>query len=373
MNKSSMFLSAALLAVVTSVTVAQESAIWMDARPNNSAAASVNNITGSLGAINPYLADNVNGGRKGAGQILRLESKHADAWETANPTAFPNHDGDGDRSTGDLWVYLDMNDDAAGTGDVLASLGLNVDLTAAGTLVRNTIGSISFELFNDGSVFNSVAPTGGTPWNNKIDGAVVAGSPPDWAGAKAVRVPVDPGPVYNASLGLTPNNGVGANTTLPYRVGKLRVTAGTRNCTFSPVHTANSTFRVKMSVNNLLVARVFDGAGDVPPQENISFGYDSLGAVELPTVSGSSNGATSAIDDAVIEIRMKGDFSGDGRVTTADNGLMGTAAFTDATDNLLQTYCGDFSGDNRVTSADIGTAAGAGYINAQSVRSGTCP
>ncbi|RIK68105.1 MAG: hypothetical protein DCC65_04570 [Planctomycetota bacterium] len=367
MNKSSMFLGAALLAVVTSVTVAQESAIWMDARPNNAAGNSVNNITGSLGAVNPYIPDNVNGGRKGAGQILRLEPVHADSSHTANPTAFPNHDGDGDRSTGDLWVYVDMNDDAAGTGDVLASLGLDLDLTASGTLVRNTISAISFELFNDGSVFNSVTPTGGTPWNNKINGSLVAGSPPDWAGAKAVRVPVDPGPVYNASLGLQPNNGVGANTTLPYRVGKLRVTSGTRNCSFGAPFNANSTFTVKMKVNNLLVARVFNGAGDVPPQENISFGYDSLGAVELPTVSGSMNGATSALPDATIEIRMKGDFTGDGRVTGGDNGAYANAANVDASDNLLQTFCGDFTGDNRVTGGDTG-----GY-NAATTASVSCP
>lgn len=370
MNKSSMILSAALLAVVTSVTVAQESAIWTDARPNNSAAASINNITGSLGAINPYIADNVNGGRKGAGQIVRLEPVHGDGQHTANPTAFPNHDGDGNRSTADLWFYVDMNDDAAGTGDVLASLGINLDLTASGTLVRNTIASSTFQIINDGSVFNSVAPTGGTPWNNKIDGASVPGvapHPADWNGAKAVRVPVDPGPTYNAALGIQPNAGVGANTTLPYRVGKLSLVAGPRQCTFAPPHTANSTFTLKMSVNNLLIARVFNGAGDSPAQENLSFGYDAAGAVELPTVNGSSNGATSALADATIEVRMKGDFTGDGRVTTADNGAYSNAAVTDATDNLLQTFCGDFTGDNRVTSAD-----NAGYV-AASTASASCP
>lgn len=365
MKKSAMILSAATLAVFASAALAQESVIWMDARPNN-AASGVNTITGTLTALNPYPNGGVNGGRKGAGQILYLEPVHADSFHTVSPNAFPNHDGDGDRSTGSLWVYMDVNDDGAGTGDVIASLGLDVNITAAGTLVRNTIASIGFEVINDGSVFNSIAPAGGQPWNNKIDGAVVAGSPPSWEGAKAVRVPVDPGPVYNASLGIQPNGGVAQNTVVPYRVARLDVVSGARQCTFTPVHTTNSRFNVHLAVNNLLIARVFDGAGDNPPEELISFGYDGAGAPELPTVSGSVDGATSALADAVIEIRMKGDYTGDGRVTGADNGPH-VAAVGGGTDNLLQAFAGDFTGDNRVTGAD-----NASYLAAQTA-SLSCP
>ena len=345
--KKSIVFCACLAMVFASTAIAQvDSVIWMDARPNN-AASGINTITGTLGALNPYPNDNVNGGRKGGGQTLYLEPVHADSWHTMFPTAFPNTDGDGNRSTGSLWVYMDVNDDPSGTGDVISSLGLDTDITKLGTLARNAIASISFTMINDNTVFNSITPAGGNPWNNKIDGAVVAGSPPDWAGAKAVRVPVDPGPMYNAALGIQPRpSGL---TDIPYRVARLNVVAGTRQCTFSPVHAANSTFEVRLKTNNLLTTRVYNGGGDA--DERISYGYDGAGAPELPTISGNDTVSVSALADGVIVIRMKGDYSGDGRVTSADNGAH-VGAVGDPTDNQLQAHSGDFTGDGRVTSAD---------------------
>lgn len=366
MTKKTLVLAACLAMVVASSAMAQ-SVIWTDARPNN-AASGVNTITGTLGAINPYPVDNVNGGRKGAGQIVRLEPKHADAWETANPTAFPNHDGDGDRSTADIWIYMDVNDDPSGTGDVISSLGLDAQVTKLGTLVRNTLASTTLEIINDNTVFNSITPAGGNPWNNKIDGTP---SGLNVNGAKSVRVPVEAGPTYNAALGITPR--ASGLTDIPYRVGKIRVVAGTRQCTFSPVHTANSTYEVRLKANNLLITRVYNGAGDAV--EMINYGYDGAGAPEGPAISGNDTVSVSSLADAVVEIRMKGDFTGDGRVTSADNSTsvgMGQAV-ADATDNLFQSYCGDFSGDNRTTSADLGNSAGTGYVNALSVRSPSCP
>lgn len=357
MNKKTLVLCGCVAMLFASSTMAQ-SVIYMDARPNN-AATGVNTITGTLGAINPYPVDNVNGGRKGAGQVLRLEPVHADGQHTANPTAFPNHDGDGDRSTGDLWVYMDVNDDPSGTGDVISSLGLDVQITAAGTLARNTIASTTFQIMNDNTVFNSITPAGGSPWNNKIDGTP---SGINVNGAKAVRVPVDPGPVYNAALGITPR--ASGLTDISYRVAKLHVQSGARQCTFSPVHTANSTFNVKLKANNLLITRVFNGAGDA--DEQINYGYDVAGAPETPAISGNDTVSVSALPDGVVEVRMKGDYSGDGRVTSADNGPHATAV-GDATDNLFQTFAGDFTGDNRVTSAD-----NTGYL-AASAASTSCP
>lgn len=366
--KKSLVLCACLAMAFASTAMAQ-SVIYLDARAND-LAQGVRTITGNLvpppapPRDNPFRHDTVNGGRKGAGQLLQLEPVHNDSFHTSSPTAFPNSlDADGNRSNGDLWIYMDVNDDASGTGDVISSVGLDADFVAPAT-VRNTITSVTMTLNNDNTVFNSITPAGGNPWNNKIDGAMVAGSPPDWAGAKAVRVPVDPGPVYNAALGIQPRpSGL---TDISYRLGKIRVQSGTRNCPppGPPVpHVTQSTYNVFLKANNLLITRVYNGAGDA--DEQINFGYDAVGAPEIPAISGNTTSA-SALPDAQVVVRMKGDYSGDGRATTADNaGYLAAAA--DATDNLVATFVGDFSGDDRVTTAD-----NTGYL-ASITASTTCP
>jgi hypothetical protein len=87
-------------------------------------------------------------------------------------------------------------------------VGIDIDtrFVAVTQVFRNKLASMVVTLDNGPSVFNSITPPGGGgPWNNKVDGNQVAASdPPDWEKAKAVRVPVDPGPTYNASLGITP-------------------------------------------------------------------------------------------------------------------------------------------------------------------------
>jgi hypothetical protein len=368
MNKKTLVLAACLAMVVASSAMAQ-SVIWMDARPNN-AASGINTITGTLGAVNPYAIDNVNGGRKGAGQIVRIEPKHADGWETANPTAFPNHDGDGDRSTGDLWIYMDVNDDLSGTDDVISSLGLDAQVTKLGTLARNTIAATTLSIINDNTVFNSITPAGASPWNNKIDGTP---SGLNVNGAKAVRVPVEAGPTYNAALGITPR--ASGLTDIPYRVGKMTVVSGPRNCSF-PNNLANSTYEIRLKANNLLITRVFNGAGDA--DEQINYGYDGAGAPEGPAISGNDTVSVSSVADCVVQVRMKGDFTGDGRVTGADTGTSSPqvaylGAVFDASDNLEQAYSGDFTGDNRVTGADTGSNPGTGYLDTLFVKSPSCP
>lgn len=374
MKKSAILMSTAVVAMFASVSLGQESVIWMDARPNN-AASGINSITGgSLGTQfnNPYIQSGINAGRRGAGQIVRMEGKrnlnrHLTLISPPNGPTFPNHDGDSDTSTASLWVYMDVNDDPDGTGDVIASLGLDLGLTPVvpGDL-RTRINSINFQLANDGTVRNSI--TGGQPlvWDDKVDGAVVAGDPPSWAGAKAVRVPVEAGPTYNAALGITPRPS-GA-TDIPYRVGRLDIVAGSRNCVGGglvdglPAHALKSSYNVHLKVNNLLVARVFETGGDNPPVEQISFGYNGA-TPELPTVSGSQAGAVSALPDTVIEIRVKGDYNGDGQVSTADNSAH-TAAVAAAADSHLQVYAGDFNNSNTTTSADS-----AAFLAARSVGS----
>jgi hypothetical protein len=376
--KKAILIAAAVALIATPAVFAQDSVIWLDQRANDTNGGLAGNafhrtITGTLignNGNNPFTFG-VNGGRRGAGQTLFISPRHADGFELG--TGFPNMDMDSDSSTGSLWIYMDVNDDASGTGDVIASVGLDTDvlrLTPADP-ARNTLADISLNIFDGTSgagidleeVFNSITPTGQNPWNNHVDGAIVAGSPPQWEGAKAVRVAVDPGPVYNASLGMEPN--LQGPTDAPYRIGRIELEAGTRNCQFlNPVggHRARSTFNVFLKNNNLLTVRTYDGVGDA--EELVSYGYD--GAVpEVPPASGNDMNASSTVPDAVVAVVLKGDFGGDGNVTSADT----TAYLSKIPINtdVEMTYLGDFTGDVKVTSAD--TTA---YLDAIT-RSLSCP
>ena len=356
MNKKTLVLCACLAMVFASTAMAQ-SVIWCDVRANSIATnpgtnANLNAITGGLGANQPFVFDNVNGGRKGGGQTLYLEPVRiagVGALHTDFPTAFPNAVGintlnglgmDGDRSDGDIWVYMDVNDDLSGTGDVISSLGLDVVVTPPAT-PRNTM-TATFEMLNDGSVFNQVTPAGSGPWNSKIDTFNAGGA------NKAVRVPVEAGPTYNAALGIEPR--ASGLTDMPYRVGRIGVQAGIQNCTKGVGYRNNSTYEIRLKANNLLVTRVFNGAGDA--DEQINYGYDLAGAPEGPAISGNDTVSMSSLADATVVIDIKGDFNGDGRINSGDLSQF-TTAVADSSDNQFQAYFGDFSGDSRVTSGDV--------------------
>jgi hypothetical protein len=152
------------------------------------------------------------------------------------------------------------------------------------------------------------------------------------------------------------------------------VVAGTRVCSgrTANANVDNSTYSVKLAVNNLLITRVFQSGGDA--SEEVSMGYDpyvadaSFGLLDA-SVSGSTNLNTSANPDGAIVIRMHGDFSGDGNVTAAD--VAGFSAAQSAslagTAKVSQMYLGDFNNNRTVTAADI-----AGFSAAQT-NSLTCP
>lgn len=359
-----------VLAAFSSVAVAQDSVLWLDARDNSISAntnANYNAITAPPTMTGPYLNDapGTTAGKRGAAQVLRIEPLHNDNYQNSFATSYPNLDADGNRATGNLWVYMDVIDDPSGTNDVISSVGIDFDLTFTGTTIRNTIASLNYVMNNDGSVLNSLAPPVATPWNGVNSGAQVAGSPPDWTGAKAVAVPVTTGPVYSSTNRVinrvtTFGAGYPVSTVVPYRLGRLRATGNTRNCTGSPgapdlAHANNSTYNVFMKVNNLLITRVFETNGDAT--ESVSFGL--AGGTPHAVTNGSTSGATDAVADAIIQVRMKGDFTGDGRVTSADNTAYSTSASSDGTDNESQAYNGDYTVQaspatigNLVTTAD---------------------
>lgn len=408
MRKSAFILGFGIVASLAAKSMAQDSSLWFDVRDNSTitgaAGISGQAITATVGAPStPYtLGQNpvggsgnsadrfgtavINGGGRGAGGVLRLNPTQASGVNAiANPngsaSAWPNYPvapavtGDNNSATGSLYLYMDVNDDASGVGDVISSLGIDINLSNGPlvTTARNPVGSVAFTMFNDASVAK-FAGTGGspsTPWNGVANGASNLGTPPSIIGAKAVRVPVTSGPAYAASLGCQANASGGT-----YRVGRLDVTAGTRNCVGRTAnnHVDNSTYSVKLSVNNLLITRVFSSGGD--GTESVNMGYDpyvadgaNFGVLDAG-ISGSVVG-TSAFPDAAIQIRLHGDFNADGNVTNAD-----VAGFTSAlnanssgTLTVAQCYLADFNGSKSVTNADV-----AGFTTALTVSgNAACP
>jgi hypothetical protein len=281
--------------------------LWFDIRDNSAAqpitAAAGTPVIPFMNGQNPNEAA-FNSGRRGDGQILRLNPVVSNNYHIRN--AYPNLDNDGNLATGDLHLYADVLDDASGTGDVISSIGVDFNVTDAGAGGANRIASAAW-LWDTANWQGTNAGV-----NN---GASNGGNPPSWLGAKAVKVPVNASAQYDTTGGLTPR-------AEPYHLGSLRVTAGNRTAGGVANHATNSTFNVKMAVNDLLITRVFQTGGDAV--EMVSFGY--VNGTPEAAVSGSQVGNTSTTPDAVIVIQMKGDNNGNGAISGIDGlGFTGAA------------------------------------------------
>ena len=379
--------------MLASVSLATDSRLWFDTRDNTTSAGTgvggqliapgapaipytngQQPVAGSGNSANRFGSSAINTGHAGAGGVLYLNPVQASGFNAiANPngsgSGWPNYDADTNSATGRLWLYMDVIDDPSGTGDVISSLGIDINCSAGPlmTAPRTPIASLNFTLFNDATVAAANGASPAAPWNGTAAGAQSGSSPNiSWLGAKAVRVPVTTGPAYAASLGMQPNN-VG-----PYRVGRLDVTAGTRVCSGRQAnnYVDNSTYSVKLAVNNLLITRVFQSGGDAV--ENVAMGVDPYAADAAfgtfdADISGSAVG-TSANPDAAIVIRMHGDFNGDGNVNSLDLAGFGTAVSAgSAAQTVGQVYLGDFNNSRSVNSLDL-----AAFGNAVTA-SGPCP
>src|SRR3989442_7169 len=120
-------ISAAVVAGLTTVAMAQTNSTYFFDVRNNVAAADPNNQTITAPGI-PFTKGqgdfpNDGGappaGGRGNGQILRLNPVVSNGFNVR--PAYPNFDGDGNKATGKLWLYADVADDASGTGDVISS------------------------------------------------------------------------------------------------------------------------------------------------------------------------------------------------------------------------------------------------------------
>jgi hypothetical protein len=348
MRKFSFVLSAVAVVAIASIATAQSTQFW-DVRDNTGAGQS---ITAAAPPFSVGQGDFPNDGgapsagtnSRGNGQVLRLNPTVSNGFEIR--PAYPNFDGDGNKSTGKLWLYVDVADDASGVGDVISSIGNDI-IIAAPVAGRYQIATTAY----------AWEPAGAVTWSGTSNGT--PSGPGGTLGvndARAVKVPVSGSPaMYNTAGGLVPNPG-GA----PYRLAKLRATAASRGtgCTANAAHATGSSYNLNMAVDSLLITRVYNGAGDA--QEDVSFGY--TGGAPEAAVNGNTVGAGSAgVRDAVVQVRMQGDSNGNGTVTGIDIAGFTAASTLGANITQAQRYLYDNNNNGTVTGIDVSgfTAASA--------------
>jgi hypothetical protein len=253
-----------------------------------------------------------NAGGKGDGDILYVSPKLAGNAHIEPVSTF-------DSSFASINLYADFNGNA---GEVVSSIGANVDLAASGDY---SLDDASF----------TINPANWSPSGTLSTVTTAGGS------LKAVQVPVDAGPVFNPLAGIN-----GTNNEL-VAVGTMDVEGAARAGVG-----AIGVVEVRLSVNNLLCTRVADPgpAGAM----TVSFGYDA-GAPEA-AVDGSTDGAgVGGAADAVIKVVMKGDFDEDGSTTFIDLNIFLAALGNPggAGLNPSDRWKGDFDNDGDVTFIDL--------------------
>jgi hypothetical protein len=352
--KKALMLAIVMAVAMGSTAFAQDSVLWFDIRNNTGGEFTTplnimdnQNITDPAYApVRPFTNGQTvfgtafNGGGRGDGQVLRIMAHHADDLETSFPAdAYPNFDGDGDLKTGDLYLYMDVNT-VIDAQDTISSLGLDVETTDAGAGGKARIASMDFTW--DLSPLPSMFVDANT---GSVD-AAGAGDPPVITGAKAVKVPVTAGPVFDTTGTLI------QPSDQPYRIAKISVVGGDR--VVGPpdilLTEANQTFNVHLKTNSLLITRV-NPAGD-PGSEDVAFGYNGA-SPETPYIDGSVDAQTSAEPDAVIIISFKGDGTGDYRVRNNDFASFDAARTASPDLTQAQMYAFDFTGDRRVRNNDF--------------------
>lgn len=340
MRKISFVLAAVAVTGLTVVAkAAPESTYFFDIRPTTAAIST---------PANPFLIgqgdfpnDGGAGGGKGNGQVLRIcptiSNNYHSTLAGGAGTSYPNFDSDNNASTGALFLYADVGDDAGaiGTGDVISSVGLDMAVSTTAVTPRFEIATINWAwTLTDASSPVNYGFAAGTSSRAGV------------VGAKYVKVPVDGASLYATAGGLTP----GSFTQL----GRMDVVAAGRGAVGcqnqTTVHANNSTYNVNLSINNLLITRTFSNVV-ADTEERVSLGYTG-GAVEAD-VSGNTVGGA-GVRDAVIQVRMKCDTNGSGHVTSLDG-----AGFTNAV-NLVpntnitqaQRYLYDRNNSGTITSLD---------------------
>lgn len=354
-------LAVALIAGFAANAMAQDSVMWFDVRNNTGdfGTAKVNQYITAAAPKGPFLNGQdpstpvTNAGGPGDGQILRVSPKFtASGWHLnggGDVNAFGDWDRDGDYSTSSLYLYMTVNG-PFGSGDVISSIGFDVDSFRLDAIQKNTY------------TMDWTWEAG--PWAaanaGSVPGATGTGpnGEPNWAGAKAVKVPVEGSPpAFAVGAGLVP-------AVEPYRLGSFAIEGQTRGCAPFASFFNRSTYELYLKVNNLLITRAFETGGDA--QEDVAFGYVG-GAPEAPAVNGNTDGATSTEPDAIIEVRMRSDFNGNGKLQTNDLSAYLTAQGKGFGISQLEAYCYDYNGNGKLQTNDLSD-----YLASQPAAT-TCP
>jgi hypothetical protein len=325
---------AAAFAMIASPAIAQNNGLlfYMDTRSTGAA------IDGAPMA--PW-SNGVTGGGPGSGSVLYIQPQ------------FPGGQQAG-TDVGALYLYAKVSDRAVGVDEAVAAVGLDFKVARTNQTPganANNIESLGF------TWFSTAGDVGGGLVGDAFDGttaptAGVAGDANNWSvdANKAVAVPVTAAPAFDTAKGLVPGGS--------YRLGRLDVNAAiTPVAAYPPA--ADSVFGVKMEVNNLLVARVYNpdqGVGPTPELPDFGFVGALPEQANVNGASGDDEGLTSATDDATISIRRKSDYNGDGLVNNIDFGgfLSAKGASLAGTQSVLQVHLGDYNGDRLVNNIDFG-------------------
>jgi hypothetical protein len=248
-----------------------------------------------------------------------------------------------DNSVKNLYAFITVEPNGAGTEQVISALGRDTDVLKGGTAGL-------------GNPIEDILVTPDTA-NWSVGGTTASAAPAgdDWAlSAKSVKIPVVAGPLYDATGGAIPT-GV-------YRVACIRVTAGTWNKGTGTATAIESTYNGFDQVNNLLMTRAVKTGGPAPA-ELPDFGYTTdLAALpeattgngpEVGTGDGLTIGTTSASPDFQIIVQMKGDFNNDGNVTAADILFRNNAVLAGAAIRQRELYLCDLDNGGTCTASDV--------------------
>jgi hypothetical protein len=343
-------------------------AVWYDVRPTSAAIlAPVAPFTNGTSVNNGAKTNTVfqvnagNLGRAGDAAILFMSPELPISPATTLPGQYTKSKLETrNNAEKNLYKYMTVGDRAAGIDEVVGALGLNIDIVKGGAAGEGAI--------LDGVTYAANAAL----WDGENSSVTDNGGGIDWTiETKAVRVPVAAGPVFDAT-GATP--GV-------HQVATIGINASDWDkANAVPANSsADNTWTVHDSVNNLLVTRVYNGAGPTPEMPDFGYVTTSAGAPPVFTTGtdeeaaggdGNTVGTTSVQADATIIVLPIGDFNNNNGVSALDIAGFNTAVAAGAAGTLRQRelYLGNFNNDATVSALDI-----AGFNGAVAASLGVCP
>jgi Dockerin type I domain len=311
-----------LLITLATAAVYGQATLYLDARD-------------SIGAIDfptpsPVggFANNPLGGNRGDGQMIYISPRIGNTGIETRPPF--------DTAIATMTLYMDYD---AAPDVVVTSFGIDFAISTPAANERE-LANVSATIHNSGAEVGG--PPISEPWSDTMHSMPFTTS---GGGIQMYRLPYEltpQGPVFNAGLGLTAGDG--------YRLATIDIEAG--NCANAGTRGCESHLDVFMSVNDQLIAAqdIFGATAPIA----LNLGYNGA-FPEAATGNGSTVGATSAIPDATIIVRLKGDFNGDGNFNGLDLPFVIPCfnASISTTADQVKVFTGDFNGDGAFNGTDL--------------------